>query len=52
MDDAEAVAEATRVAGINLPAFVERALGSPHALTCPCVAGINLPAFVERTKSS
>ena len=39
------------VAGINLPAFVER---RRKAFFCverwTCVAGINLPAFVERSR--
>ena len=40
------------VAGINLPAFVERRW-SPIQIDSlrPCVAGINLPAFVERGRT-
>ena len=36
------------VAGIHVPAFVERRRSSPTRVGCSCVAGIHVPAFVER----
>ena len=44
---------ATRgVAGINLPAFVERRPCRRPCCPRSCVAGINLPAFVERASAA
>ena len=40
------------VAGLNLPAFVERwSFDVRSATNAPGVAGLNLPAFVERLPS-
>ena len=40
--------DAERVAGVNLPAFVERAARCRPGRPPRSVAGVNLPAFVER----
>ena len=39
------------VAGIHVPAFVERSRTGWRRIGCPCVAGIHVPAFVERASS-
>ena len=39
------------VAGVNLPAFVERASGKMAGVVSSSVAGVNLPAFVERASA-